>query len=173
MEKQKELMKQKELEEKNKKIKQMKINKAGEINLKSLIPNSLSAKKTDEKIIEKNKEKALKLLKKFILFRGNHLLKLRKYFNDWRLNVQNLILQELAKAIQDFCRTNLEISQIKRVIENWKKLGRKIYYKKRIKLLKKRPKIKINIKMKKLYELIRIINKINNRQKLPKIPKIK
>ena len=123
-------MKQKELEEKNKKIKQMKINKAGEINLKSLIPNSLSAKKTDEKIIEKNKEKALKLLKKFILFRGNHLLKLRKYFNDWRLNVQNLILQELAKAIQDFCRTNLEISQIKRVIENWKKLGRKIYYKK-------------------------------------------
>ena len=156
MEKQKELMKQKELEEKNKKMKQMKINKAGEINLKSLIPNSLSAKKTDEKIIEKNKEKALKLLKKFILFRGNHLLKLRKYFNDWRLNVQNLILQELAKAIQDFCRTNLEISQIKRVIENWKKLGRKIYYKKRIKLLKKRPKIKINIKMKKLYELIRI-----------------
>ena len=156
MEKQKELMKQKELEEKNKKMKQMKINKAGEINLKSLIPNSLSAKKTDEKIIEKNKEKALKLLKKFILFRGNHLLKLRKYFNDWRLNVQNLILQELAKAIQDFCRTNLEISQIKRVIENWKKLGRKIYYKKRIKLLKMRPKIKINIKMKKLYELIRI-----------------
>ena len=156
MEKQKELMKQKELEEKNKKMKQMKINKAGEINLKSLIPNSLSAKKTDEKIIEKNKEKALKLLKKFILFRGNHLLKLRKYFNDWRLNVQNLILQELAKAIQDFCRTNLEISQIKRVIENWKKLGRKIYYKKRIELLKKRPKIKINIKMKKLYELIRI-----------------
>ena len=167
MEKQKELMKQKELEEKNKKIKQMKINKAGEINLKSLIPNSLSAKKTDEKIIEKNKEKALKLLKKFILFRGNHLLKLRKYFNDWRLNVQNLILQELAKAIQDFCRTNLEISQIKRVIENWKKLGRKIYYKKRIKLLKKRPKIKINIKMKKLYELIRItkLNRVFSRRR--------
>ena len=82
MEKQKEIMKQKELDEKNKKMKQIKINKVLEVNLKSQFPNSLSAKKLDEQTIEKNKEKALKLLKKFILFRGNHLLKLKKYFND-------------------------------------------------------------------------------------------
>ena len=154
MEKQKELMKQKELEEKNKKMKQMKINKVQEVNFKSLFPNSMSQKKVDEKIIEKNKEKALAKLKKFILFRGNYLLKLRKYFNDWRINVKNLVLQEYSKAIQDFCRVKLEITGTKRAIDNWKKIGRKIYYKRRVKLLKMRPKV--NIKKKKLYELLRI-----------------
>ena len=154
MEKQKELMKQKELEEKNKKIKQMKINKVQEVNLKSIFPNQLTTKKVDEKILEKNKEKALKLIKKFILFRGNYLLKLRKYFHDWRIVVKNLELQEYSKAIQDFCRTKLEITSIKRVVGNWKKLSKKIYYKRRIKILKMRPKM--NIKKRKLYELIRI-----------------
>ena len=154
MEKQKELMKQKELEEKNKKMKQMKINKVQEVNFKSLFPNSMSQKKVDEKIIEKNKEKALAKLKKYILFRGNYLLKLRKYFNDWRINVKNLVLQEYSKAIQDFCRVKLEITGTKRAIDNWKKIGRKIYYKRRVKLLKMRPKV--NIKKKKLYELLRI-----------------
>ena len=154
MEKQKEIMKQKELDEKNKKMKQIKINKVLEVNLKSQFPNSLSAKKLDEKTIEKNKEKALKLLKKFILFRGNHLLKLKKYFNDWRINVKNIILQELSKVIQNFCRYNLKLSSTKRAINNWKKIGRKIYYKRRVKLLKMRPKI--NIKKRKLYELLRI-----------------
>ena len=154
MEKQKEIMKQKELDEKNKKMKQIKINKVLEVNFKSQFPNSLSAKKLDEKIIEKNREKALKLLKKFILFRGNHLLKLKKYFNDWRINVKNINLEEFSKIIQNFCRINLNISSTKRAINNWKKIGRKIYYKRRIKLLKIRPKI--NIKKKKLYELLRI-----------------
>ena len=165
MEKQKEIMKQKELEEKNKKMKQMKINKVQEVNFKSIFPNPLSQKKVDEKNIEKNKEKALKLLKKYILFRGNHLLKLRKYFNDWRINVKNIVLQEFSKVIQDFCRTNLEISSNKRAINNWRKLGKKIYYKRRIKLLKMRPKI--NIKKKKLYELIRItkLNKAFSRRR--------
>ena len=154
IEKQKELMKQKELEEKNKKMKLMKVNKVLEVNLKSQFPNSLSAKKIDEKVIEKNKEKALKLLKKFILFRGNYLLKLRKYFNDWRINVRNMVLQDYSKIIQDFCRNNLELSCIKRAINNWKKIARKIYYKRRIKILKMRPKV--DIKKRKLYELIRI-----------------
>ena len=154
IEKQKEIMKQKELEEKNKKMKLMKVNKVLEVNLKSQFPNSLSAKKIDEKVIEKNKEKALKLIKKYILFRGNHLLKLRKYFNDWRINVKNIELQELSKVIQDFCRNNLELSCFKRVINNWKKLSRKIYYKRRVKILKMRPKV--DIKKRKLYELIRI-----------------
>ena len=154
MEKQKEIMKQKELDEKNKKMKQMKINKVQDINYQSLIPNALTVKKVDEKIIEKNKEKALKLLKKFILFRGNYLLKLRKYFNDWRINARNIILLEYSKVIQSFCRDNIYISSIKRAINNWKKIGRKIYYKRRVKLLKIRPKI--NIKKKKMYELIRI-----------------
>ena len=153
MEKQKEKMKQKELEEKNKKLKQMKVNKVLEVNLKSQFPNQLSIK-IDEKTIEKNKEKALKLLKKYILFRGNHLLKLRKYFNDWRINVQNMILQEFAKVIQDFCRNNLEVSRTKKVITNWKTLAKKVYYKRRVKILKLRPKV--DIKKKKLYELIRI-----------------
>ena len=153
MEKQKEIMKQKELEEKNKKLKQMKVNKVLEVNLKSQFPNQLSIK-IDEKTIEKNKEKALKLLKKYILFRGNHLLKLRKYFNDWRIYVQNIILQEFAKVIQDFCRNNLEVSSIKKAIANWKNLSKKVYYKRRVKILKLRPKV--DIKKKKLYELIRI-----------------
>ena len=165
MEKQKEIMKQKELEEKNKKMKQMKINKVQEVNFKSIFPNPLSQKKVDEKNIEKNKEKALKLLKKYILFRGNHLLKLRKYFNDWRINVKNIVLQEFSKVIQDFCRINMEISSNKRAINNWRKLGKKIYYKRRIKLLKMRPKI--NIKKKKLYELIRItkLNRVFSRRR--------
>ena len=154
MEKQKEIMKQKELEEKNKKLKQMKVNKVLEVNLKSQFPNQLSIKKLNEKEIEKNKEKALKLLKKYILFRGNHLLKLRKYFNDWRINVKNIILQEFSKVIQDFCRNNLEVSSIKKAIKNWKTLSKKIYYKRRVKLLKLRPKV--DIKKKKIYELIRI-----------------
>ena len=165
MEKQKEIMKQKELEEKNKKMKQMKINKVQEVNFKSIFPNPLSQKKVDEKNIEKNKEKALKLLKKYILFRGNHLLKLRKYFNDWRINVKNIVLQEFSKVIQDYCRVNMEISSNKRAINNWRKLGKKIYYKRRIKLLKMRPKI--NIKKKKLYELIRItkLNRVFSRRR--------
>ena len=154
IEKQKEIMKQKELEEKNKKMKLMKVNKVLEVNLKSQFPNSLTIKKLDEKVIEKNKEKALKLIKKYILFRGNHLLKLRKYFNDWKIIVKNLELQEFSKVIQDFCRNNLELSRTNRAINNWKKLSRKIYYKRRIKILKMRPKV--DIKKRKLYELIRI-----------------
>ena len=154
IEKQKEIMKQKELEEKNKKMKLMKVNKVLEVNLKSQFPNSLTVKKLDEKVIEKNKEKALKLIKKYILFRGNHLLKLRKYFNDWKIIVKNLELQEFSKVIQDFCRNNLELSRTNRAINNWKKLSRKIYYKRRIKILKMRPKV--DIKKRKLYELIRI-----------------
>ena len=152
MEKQKEIMKQKELDEKNKKMKQIKISGVTQVNLKSLVDNTHN--KTISRNIEKDKEKALKLIKKYILFRGNHLLKLRKYYNQWKLIVKNLELQELAKAIQDFCRGNLEISSIKRGITNWKNLSRKIFYKKRIKLLKMRSKY--NLKKKKLYQLIRI-----------------
>ena len=154
IEKQKEIMKQKELEEKNKKMKLMKVNKVLEVNLKSQFPNSLSVKKIDEKTIEKNKEKALKYIKKYILFHGNHLLKLRKYFNDWKIIVKNLELQEFSKVIQDFCRNNLELSRTNRAINNWKKISRKIYYKRRIKILKMRSKV--DIKKRKLYELIRI-----------------
>ena len=154
IEKHKEIMKQKELDEKNKKMKQIKINKVTQVNLKSLVDNTHINQKIISRNIEKDKEKALKLIKKYILFRGNYLLKLRKYFNDWKIIVKNLQLKEYAKAIQEFCRGNLEISSIKRGIKNWKNLSRKIFYKKRIKLLKMRSKY--DIKKKKLYQLIKI-----------------
>jgi hypothetical protein len=144
----------------------IKINKVFEVNLKSQVEsnvintskNTEVTKKIDIKTIEKNKQKALKLIKKYILFRGNYLLKLKKYFNDWRLIAKNLELEDLSKIIQEFTRGNMEILSIKRGINNWKKLGKRIYYKPRIKLLKMRTNRtnNINLQKKKIYELIRI-----------------
>ena len=112
----------------------IKINKVFEVNLKSQVEtntiitskNTEVTKTIDIKTIEKNKQKALKLIKKYILFRGNYLLKLKKYFNDWRLIAKNLELEDLSKIIQEFTRGNMEILSIKRGINNWKKLGKRI-----------------------------------------------
>ena len=153
IEKQKEIMKKKELDEKNKKMKQIKINKVSQVNFKSLIDNTSTTTKITRNV-EKDREKALKLIKKYILFRGNYILKLRKYFNDWRKIVKNLQLQEFAKVIQEFTRGNLQIKSIYRANKNWKRLSSKIFYKKRIKILKRCPRY--HIKKKRLYQLIKI-----------------
>ena len=161
LEKQKELMLKKEIEEKNKKLKLIKINKVFEYNLKSQ-SQSQNKNKNDNispsKLINKDKtksiEKAMKLIKKIILFRGNHLLKLRKYFNDWRLKVKLITLIESANEIKKYCRVMLEKTRIKHVKSNWRKLSNKIYNSSRLKILKMFPKI--NTRKKKIYELIRI-----------------
>ena len=103
-------MKQKELEEKNQKLKQIKINKVFSYNLLSQDnkekTNIISTKKIeiDIKTIEKNRKEAIKIIKKFILSRGNHLIKLKKYFIDWRAKVKNLEIIENAKILQQYCR---------------------------------------------------------------------
>ena len=161
IEKQKELMLKKEIEEKNKKLKLIKINKVFGYNLKSQ-SQSQNKNKNDNippsKIINKDKtkniEKAMKLIKKIILFRGNHLLKLRKYFNDWRLKVKLIILIQDANEIKKYCRILLEKIKIKHVKLNWRKLSNKIYNSSRLKILKMFPKI--NTRRKKIFELIRI-----------------
>jgi len=160
IEKQKELLLKKELEEKNKKLKLIKINKVFEYNLKSqpqpqskLLDKNISSQKIEiDK--NKNKEKAMKLIKKIILFRGNYLLKLRKYFNDWRLKTKLIELSENADAIKKYCREMLERSRIKRAKSNWYKLSQKIFNRSRLKILKMFPKL--NSRKKKIYELIRI-----------------
>ena len=161
LEKQKEIMKQKELEENNKKLKQFKINKVCQYNLKSKqdkdntdIYTTVTTKKIDIKIIEKNKQNAMKILKKIIVFRGNYLLKLRKYFNDWRIKTKISELNENANDITRFCRYIMEKIALKKAKNNWYKLSNKIFYNSRIKILKMLPNI--NKRKKKIYELIRI-----------------
>ena len=88
LEKQQKIMKQRELEEKIQKMKQIKINKVFSYNLLSqddktksnTNTNIITTKKIDVKKIEKDKKEAIKILKKFILSKGNHLIKLKKYF---------------------------------------------------------------------------------------------
>ena len=173
LEKQQKIMKQKELEEKNQKLKQIKINKVFSYNLLSqdykdkTNTNIISTKKIeiDIKTIEKNRKEAIKIIKKFILSRGNHLIKLKKYFTDWRAKVKNIELLENAKILQRYCREILEESKIKRVKNNWNKLSMKIFYTKRIKILRMLPNL--NKKKRKIYELIRItkLNRIFSRRR--------
>jgi hypothetical protein len=173
LEKQQKIMKQKELEEKNQKLKQIKINKVFSYNLLSqdykdkTNTNIIATKKIeiDIKTIEKNRKEAIKIIKKFILSRGNHLIKLKKYFTDWRAKVKNIELLENAKLLQQYCREILEESKIKRVKNNWNKLSMKIFYTKRIKILRMLPNL--NKKKRKIYELIRItkLNRIFSRRR--------
>ena len=68
-------------------------------------------------------------------------------------------LLDYSKIIQRFCRRNLGTHRIRRVVNNWRKFSRKLYYKTRVKLLRMNPKIKVSNKVsrkKKLYELLRI-----------------
>ena len=164
LEKEKEIIRKKELEERNKKMKQIKINKVFEYSLKSDKNKNISKEKDinitskkielSEKEKNKNKTQAMLLLKKYILFRGNHLLKLRKYFNDWRYKIKIMNLIDDANIIKSYCKNMLEKISTKRAIKNWKKISQKIFYISRIKILKKLQNL--NIKRKKIYELIRI-----------------
>jgi hypothetical protein len=90
---------------------------------------------------------------------------LKKYFTDWRVKVKNIELLENAKLLQQYCREILEQSRIKRVKNNWIKLSRKIFYTKRIKILRMLPNL--NKKKRKIYELIRItkLNRIFSRRR--------
>ena len=164
LEKEKEIIRKKELEEKNKKMKQIKINKVFEYSLKSDKNKNISKEKDinitikkielSEKEKNKNKTQAMKLLKKYILFRGNYLLKLRKYFNDWRYKIKKMNLIDDANTIKNYCKYLIEKISTKRVINNWKKISQKIFNNSRIKILKILPNL--NNRRKKIYELIRI-----------------
>ena len=159
-EKQQKILKQKELEEKNKKLKQIKINKVFEYNLKGQQDKSQnknaydSNSKIKTKISEKDRQQAMKLLKKYIVSRGNYLIKLKKYFYDWRLKTKNLEINEEVKILQKYCRNIIEKCKLKRVKNSWIKLSKKIFYKKRIQILKLLPNM--NSRKKKIYELLRI-----------------
>ena len=167
--KQRELQRLKEIEEKNRKNKLVRVNKEIEINLKNT--ESLDRKQyttTIKRDREKDIIRAKEIIRIFILSRCDPLMKKRKYFNVWRRKARLLQLEENSKIIQEFCRNNLEMSKIKNAIRMWRNLSKKIYYKTRVRILKMRPRgSKINIKMKKLYELIRItkLNTIFSRRR--------
>ena len=169
-EKQMELQRLKEIEEKNKKNKLIRMHKEIEINLKNA--EMVDAKQQQTTVIKRDREKdiqrAKEIIRIFILARCDPLMKKRKYFNVWRRKARLLELFENSKIIQDFCRGNLQMNRIKRVVKNWKNLSKKLYYKSRIKLLKMKPRLsKKNIRIKKLYELIRItkLNTIFSRRR--------
>jgi hypothetical protein len=79
---------------------------------------------------------------------------MRKYFNIWRRKVKYLKLLEYSKILQDYCRGNIEFSKLKKATKIWKYLAKKLFYKTRIKIL--RLKKKVDMRKKKLYQLIRI-----------------
>ena len=162
-EKQRELQRQKEIEERNKKAKMIRMNKEIEINLKNAeLGNEKQYTWTKKSSRDREKDilRAKEIIRIFILSRCDPLMKRRKYFNVWRRKARYLELLEYSKVIQEFCRANLEMTTIKRSIKNWKNLSKKLFYKARVKLLKMRPKVsrvsKVNLKRKKLYELLRI-----------------
>ena len=159
-EKQREMQRQKEIEERNKKNKMIRIHKEIEINLKNeelSDRNQYIEIKEEKRDREKDIERAKEIIRIFILARCDPKMKKRKHFNVWRRKTRYLELLEYSKVIQEFCRANLEMSNIKKTIKNWKNLSKKLYYKTRIKLLRMRPKLtKVNSKRKKLYELLRI-----------------
>ena len=159
--KQKELQRQKEIEERNKKNKLIRMHKEIEINLKNAESVDKRQQTTTTTVIKRDREqdilRAKEIIRIFILSRCDPLMKKRKYFNVWRRKARLLELLENSKIIQEFCRNNLEMSSIKKTIKKWKNLSKKLFYKTRIKLLKMRPRLsKVNIKRKKLYELLRI-----------------
>ena len=160
--KQRELERQKEIEERNRKKNYIKINKEVEINLKNAesfdinqnITKNITTIKSDR---EKDILRAKEIIKIFILSRCDPLMKKRKYFNVWRRKAHLLELLENSKIIQEFCRSNLEMSRMYKINKMWKDLSRKLFYKTRVRILKMRPKLsKGNIRRKKIYELIRI-----------------
>ena len=170
-ERKKELQKQRELEEKNRKKNYIAMKKEIEINYKKketdekLISQTLLQSKKMQKIretkteeeIEEDISRAKEILRIFILSRGDPKTIKRKYFNVWRRKARLLQLEDNSKIIQDFVRGNLEMARIKKIIRKWKELSKKLYYKTRINLLKmKKGRIKIALRKKKLYELIRI-----------------
>ena len=170
-ERKKELQKQRELEEKNRKKNYIAMKKEIEINYKKkesdekLISQTLLQSKNMKKIretkseeeIEEDISRAKEILRIFILSRGDPKTIKRKYFNVWRRKARLLQLLENSKIIQEFVRGNLEMAKIKKIIRKWKELSKKLYYKTRINLLKMRKgRIKISLRKKKLYELIRI-----------------
>ena len=169
-ERQKELQRQREIEEKNKKNNYMRMKKEIELNLKT---NENDRKVYQEKqVVTKNREedilRAKEILRIFILSRAEPITIKRKYFNVWRRKARYLELLENSKIIQEFCRANLEMTKIKKIINNWRNLSRKLFYKTRIKILKMKPRVlRGNIKRKKLYELIRItkLNTIFSRRR--------
>ena len=142
------ILEERELEERNKKRKAIKMNKEIEFNIEE--SQGVILRRNREEDIERAKE----IIKTFILSRGDPLLKKRKYFNTWRRKVQLLKLLDYSKILQEYCKSNIEFSKIKKAIQRWKNLGKKIYYRTRIKLLKMRRKV--NLRRKKLFELIRI-----------------
>ena len=143
------LLEERELEERNKKRKAIKMNKEIEFNIEE--SQGVILRRNREEDIERAKE----IIRTIILSRGDDpLLKQRKYFNTWRRKVQFLKLLDYSKIIQEYCKSNIEFSKIKKAIQRWKSLGKKIYYRTRIKLLKMRRGV--NLKKKKLFELIRI-----------------
>ena len=142
------ILEERELEERNKKRKEIKMNKEIEFNIEE--NQGIILRRNREEDIERAKE----IIRIFILSRGDPLLKQRKYFNTWRRKVQFLKLLDYSKIIQEYCKSNIEFSKIKKAIQRWKYLGKKIYYRTRIKLLKMRRGV--NLKRKKLFELIRI-----------------
>ena len=162
-ERQKELQKQRELEEKNRKKNYIKMNKEIEINYKrkeedkGIITLRQVKEEEETRNIEEDIKRAKEILRLFILSRGAPITIKRKYFNVWRRKARLLQLLENSKIIQEFCRANLEMTKIKKVIRDWRNLSKKLYYKTRIKLLKMRKKCtKKTLRLKKLYELIRI-----------------
>ena len=151
VEKQKKILEERDLEEKNRKRKAMKVNKEIEFNIEKDLENK-------GKIVLRNKEedieRAKEIIRIFILSRGDPFLKMRKYFNIWRRKVKYLKLLEYSKIIQNYCRGNIEFSKLKKTKKIWKYLAKKIFYKTRIKILKM--KRKVDMRKKKLYQLIRI-----------------
>ena len=169
-ERQKELQRQREIEERNKKNNYMRMKKEIELNLK--INDSDRKLYQQKQVVTRNREedilRAKEILRIFILSRAEPITIKRKYFNVWRRKARYLQLLENSKIIQEFCRANLEMTKIKKIISNWRNLSRKLFYKTRIKILKMKPRVlRGNIRKKKLYELIRItkLNTIFSRRR--------
>ena len=158
--KQRELQRQREIDERNRKNKLVKVKKEIEINLRQVDSGQKKEIETTtvvERDYEKDIMRAKEILRIFILSRCDPLVKKRKHFNVWRRKARLMQLLEYSKVIQAFCRTNLGTHGIRRVVNNWRNLSRKLYYKTRVKILRMRPKVvKKTSRKKKLYELLRI-----------------
>ena len=109
-----------------------------------------------QKLIEleyfKYKSKAYEIMKKYILLKCEPRLIKKSYLFIWIRNAKYIIINENAKIIQEFCRSNLELRFFKKSVNRWRNLSRKIFYKSRMIILKMQTGI--NLKQKKICELL-------------------
>ena len=101
---------------------------------------------------EEQKQKAYKILYKFIISQNNNTpLLLKKYLKDWARRAKYLLCVENANIIKEFCKK--QIKSVKNE-QKWKKITKKLIIKEKIKIIKI-SKI-VNIEKNKIFDLIRI-----------------